>query len=420
MGAIHQCISAPSSSATSRGLWTVRGMAILLLAGCSTSDETPVSQRVPGIIVDSVSTTEGLQEVEYRDAKSGARYRLLGSLGEAGGRSGWIESRAAGDESKSVKIEWSPTTVQVTASKPDGTAQFWFAGRSRGFKRIDVAKLQQLRDASAATELSFLLHSATHADALLDASQLATQFAVARELVVKAPTSLPTLVAQTFACDHSLDISENCGVDATLTRANKEIFSVDGKSAPDKNSMKLQCGDTDGIVRIQACPVAAYDCKTFKNAKTESTLTVSAPANDTTNNNEACKTLRAENEGVDVGKKFEVKGLAEIRPGRTVRPKDPGDDAKHPVDCKLVWDFPDDTDDVYHVLWGAAQGNDEDTKKLEVSLTAGTATGNNAIGGKTEIHANVHTCQDDDVSDDDYAIVVRGTKTNVLYTCAGP
>src|SRR6185369_1513418 len=103
-------ISAPSISSTARGIWTVPGMAILLFAGCSSLDEAPATgRRVRGMVVDHVSTNGKLQQVDYRDAKSGERYRLQASL-DADGKSGWLEARPIKSSSDSVRIELTPTT----------------------------------------------------------------------------------------------------------------------------------------------------------------------------------------------------------------------------------------------------------------------------------------------------------------------
>jgi hypothetical protein len=395
-------------------------LAVVLLAACAGESSKQVHAKPWGTVELLESSTAGaLRNVEYRDSSTGVRYRMRASVGEATTQSGWIESRAADDESQSVRIEWTETTVMVTATQGDGTEQFWSAGRARGLDAIDVDRLEQ----HESEDLPFLVRSATHADALLDSARLATPFAVARVLVAQGPAATTTTIAAdaapTFACDNTIDISGNCAVEAKLTRTSKQVFSVAAGTFLDKNTMDLSCGDQDGLVRVQACPLDAYNCDKFKNAKSESTLTASDPSDDTSNKNVACTILRSEGEGVDVGKKFEVKGSAEIRPGKPVRPKDPGDEAKSPLSCKLVWDLPEAPDWIYHQQWDDGHDTDKShNKKFEVSLTAGTASGSLAIGGKTEITANVHTCQDSDVGRDDYAFSVRGTRSNQLYTCS--
>jgi hypothetical protein len=417
MPANYKCISAPSISSAARGIWTVQGMAILLFAGCA-ADETPAAgKRLPGIIVDEVSTHGKLQQVDYRDAKNGERYRLQASLGADG--AGWIEARPMKDTADSVRIEFTPKTVQVTANNADGSAQFWVAGRERGLDQINVRNLKQHHDGLALDYLPFLVQSAAQADALLDSTRLSTTMAVAQDLLSVAPPKTQVMAAETFTCDTTIPIDDNCGVEAKMVKANKEVFAVPSGWWQDKNTMDLKCGDADGLVRIQACPLDAYNCDKYKTAKTEQALTVGDVSDDTSNKNSACVILKSEGEGVDVGKKFEVKGLAEIRPGRAVRPKDPGDEAKSPEGCKLVWDLPEAPDWIYHSQW--ADGHDTEkshNKKFEVGLTAGAASGSLAIGGKSEIKANVHTCQDSDTGRDDYAFYIRGSRSNALYTCS--
>jgi hypothetical protein len=396
-------------------------LAAIVLTACGGDEQaSSLDNRTPWVAVDRISNPRGgLREAAYRNAITGERYAMQVSDGEAG----FIESRPTQDDSESVRIEWTPTSVRVIASHGDGPAQFWFVSRSRGLDKIDVRGNQTEK---AGENLPFLLRSATHADVLLGSSRLATPLGVARMLTTQGPSPLTPIAAPaavTLPCDNTIDISGGCAQEAKLKVANKDIFSVPAGTWLDGNTMKLSCG-TDGRINVQACPVDAYDCTKFPGAKTEGTLTVSDAQDDTNwRSNEACGILRNENEGIDVGKKFNVKGSAELRPGKPVRPKDSPDEARSPLNCKLEWSFPNGSDDIYHSQW-EQQGHSRDTthpSKWEVALTTTTETGNNslAIGGKIDINADVQTCQDSDVGRDDYAIVVRGWRTNQLYHCNG-
>ena len=395
-------------------------LAMMFVLACGGDDHGSLldERELSWVAVDRISISpQGLREAAYRNAVTGERYAMHVSDGDAG----FIESRPANDDSESVRIEWTPTSVRVIASHGDGPAQFWFVSRSRGLDKIGLGGNQT---ENAGENLPFLLRSATHADVLLGSPRLATPLGVARALTTQGPSTLPPIAAPTpvtLACDNRIDIGGSCAQQAKLKVANKDIFTVSEGTWLDGNTMKLSCG-TDGHIMVQACPADAYDCTKFPGAKTEGTLTVSDVQDDKNwKSNDACGLLRQNSEGIDVGKKFSVKGTAELRPGKPVRPKDSPDEAKSPLDCKLEWSFPNGADDIYHSTWDQ-QGHSHDTShptKWEVALTAATETGSLAIGGKLDISADVQTCQDSDVGRDDYAIVVRGWKTNQLYTCSG-
>jgi hypothetical protein len=421
--AANKCIHARSTPSRALHTWTVRGIAILLFAGCGTEEAPPVAKRFPGI-VDSITTIEGIKQVDYRDAKSGARYQLRASLGERG----WIESAAMTNPAESVRIEWTPDTVRVDASQLDGTSQLYFVGATKGIDRIKPGTVSLHRYAHSVDQLPFLLDSATQADEILGASKLGAPLGVAHDLLTQGPSGkLPVVHADTFACDHTLDNTGGCAVEAKMKKPdNQQVFAVPGSSPTDGNKMILKAGDNDGVVRIQACPPAAYDCTKPGNAgaKKEAALVASAATTDSDwRSNEACAILRNEWDGYDLGKKFTVKGEAEIRPGAVVRPKDPPDVAKQPDGAKLYWDLYDKTNLIYHSQF--VQGHTKDTTSgrtsFEIALTSDTAETNYAVGGRSLVDVAVQTCQDYETwARDDYAIKITGTKSNVLYTCSTP
>ena len=423
--AANKCIHARSTRSRALHTWTVRGIAILLFAGCGTEEAPPVAKQFPGI-VDSITTVEGIKRVDYRDAKSGARYQLRAVVGA----SGWIESAALTNPSESVRIEWTPDTVRVDTSQPDGRGQLYFVGTTKGIDSIKPGTVAKHRYAHSVDQLPFLLDSATRAGEILGASNLAAPLGVAQELLTQGPSSeLPVLHADTFACDPTITLEgQNCAVEAKMKKPNnQEVFKVTGSSPRDGNKMILKSNDSDGLVQIQACPLAAYDCtkKGNEGAKKEQALAASAATEDhNPDSNEACGHMEAKSEGRDLGYKFTVKGEAEIRPGAVVRPKDPPDVAKQPDGAKLYWDLYDRTNRVYHsqFVQGWTRDNTSARTSFEIALTSDTTPAESyAIGGKTLVDVAVQTCQDDERwARDDFAIKITGTRSNVLYTCAGP